>query len=140
MKFIYSLCIFLPVIGVFVLVSTLKARKLMRTLGVDIGARQRYNQELDGESVRRIGNATITENWLSHKMLIGTALFPLREIEFFEKGHNSGRYSDSFHVTLLFKEGDKYELPCTFEQQDELMAVLEKRCPQANQRDFGTYL
>ena len=140
MNFLYGLCIFLLIIGVLVLVSTLKARKLMRTLDVDIDARQRYNQELDGESVRRIGNATITDNWLSHKMLIGTALFPLGEIEFFAKECIPGRHGSDFQVTLLFKAGDKYVLPCMMEQQDELMAVLAERCPRANQRDFGTYV
>ncbi|MCL1951326.1 MAG: hypothetical protein FWF60_00715 [Oscillospiraceae bacterium] len=134
-----ALCALLLAVGISALVIFLKRKKRMRDLGVSDADRQSFARELDSERARRVGSITITDNWLCHKFL-GMALFPLKEVEFFEKGYDAGRYNTTFHVTLLFSDGGKIKLPCLFEQQDELMAVLAERCPQANERPWGTYL
>ena len=126
--------------GIYAAVFVLKRRKRMRTLGVGDAEIRKFEQELQNERARRFGNITITENWICDKSVLWTALFPLIEIDFFEKGYNIARYDTSFYVKLLFRGGGKIKLPCTFEQQEELLAALAERCPQANQREFGTFI
>ena len=144
--------IILLVLGLVWLVRILVTKRRMRVYGVDEAAMQQYEKELHGNRACVFGKVAITDNWVSHRTVTGTVLFPLKEIVFFKKGGSSGHYHtsfrwlsgyqtpSSFHVKLLFTDGHQYTLPCTFEQQDTLMAVLEERCPQANTRDFGTYL
>ena len=125
--------------GIFWLIETLKTRKRMRELGVDEAAMRSYKQELRSNSVRVIGDVTITESWVSHKLSFGVALFPLSGIAFFRKKCCAGRFGVRFYVALLLSDGKVYDLPYVFlEQQDEIMALLAERCPQANQRPWGT--
>ena len=118
-----------------------KAVKRMKALGVDEAAEEAYKREKEAGCVRfgRVDIVTLTENWLFYDSGLSTALFPLKEIEFFKKDYTAGRGYVSFFVRLMFKDGGKYNLPCDFEQLDELAAALAERCPQANTRPWGTY-
>jgi len=117
-----------------------KALKRMKALGVDEAAEEAFEREKKAGFVKAGMNVLFTENWVYYDSGWGTALFPLKEIEFFQKGYLHWRYSISFYVELLFKDGGKYKLSCQFEELDELAAALTEHCPQANQRPYGTYL
>ena len=117
-----------------------KAIKRMKALGVDEAAEEAFEREKSVDCVRigYIGcGIVLTENWVFYDSGWGSALLPLKEIEFFKKDYTAGRNYASFYVTLMFKDGGKYKLPCDFEQLDELAAALAERCPQANTRPWG---
>ena len=117
------------------------AKRLMKALGVDIAAKQCYNQELYNEHTRVFGDVTITQSWVSNKTIFGLALLPLSEIAFFKRDCRYSHQRTHLVVTLLFKGGKRYDLPCFYnEYQSKMMALLTERCPQANQRDYGTYV
>jgi len=137
---VIALCSGLLVAGIYPLVVFLHRKKRMRDLDVNDVDRRSFEQESQGEHARHFENITITETWVCEKSTLGTALFPLKEIAFFEKGDNIYRYDIVYHVALMFKDGGEVKLPCPHEQQDEILAVLEERCPQANQWPYGTFL
>jgi len=115
-----------------------KAAKRMKALGVDEAAEEAFEREKRAGCVR-VGCVTFTENWLLYDSGWGTALFPLGEIEFFKKDYaETGRFGARFFMRLIFRDGGKHKLSCTFAELDELAAALAERCPQANQRPWGT--
>jgi len=141
MEYVFGIGIVVLALGLIWLIGTLKTQKHMRTLGVDEAAMQQFEQEWYSNSTRVFGNVSITDNWVANKTGSGLELFPLSEVEFFRKDYISTRYDTTFYVILRFKDCKEYSLPCMFfEQQDDMMALLTERCPQANTRDFGTYL
>ena len=138
---IVFLCVILLAAVLIWLVRLLLRKRHLRSLGVDAAAKQLFAQELQSEHARFFGDVLITESWAANRRFTGLELFPLSEVEFFKKDYSHRRYLTNLLVTLRFKDGKSYDLPCiSFEQQDEMMALLTERCPQANQRDYGTYV
>jgi hypothetical protein len=115
------------------------AKKLMNALGVDEAAMAAYKRE-KGACCECVGDTTFTENWVFYDSGWRSVLLPLKEIEIFKKDYLHLRYDVKFYVTLLFKGVGQYDLTCSFEELDDLMAALTERCPQANQRPVGIYL
>ena len=118
-----------------------KANKRMEALGVDEeAAEEEFKREKKAGYVC-LGYVTFTENWLYFESNWTAALFPLKEIEAFQKSCASmGRGAD-FYVRLFFKDGGNYRLHCAFTELDDIAAALIQRCPQVKaKRAESTFL
>ena len=115
-----------------------KAVKRMRALGVDKAAEEAYELEKKDGCVNT-GYAKFTENWVYFNNTWTSGLFPLKEIVSFRKGYTPIENGARFYVTLWFKDGSKFNLPCEFGHLDRIAAALAEYCPQAKERPADTF-
>jgi len=120
-----------------------KANRRMKALGVDDAAREAFEREKKAGCVR-VGGVTFltfTENWMYYDSGWSTALFPLQEIEAFQKICSSMGRGVAFYVNLFFKDGGKHRLRCQFEELDEIADALAEHCPQVKaKRPSSTFI
>ena len=113
------------------------SKKLMASLGVDEAAWERFRLE-KAEKHGRVGfNIAITQNWVCYDDGWRKALFPLGEIVSFSKEYREPFYGNAtarFYVTLKFRNGSTFDLPCEFRELDKIAALLAERCPQAGKQ------
>jgi len=106
-----------------------KAAKRMKALGVDEAAEEAFERE-KREGCVNAGYAKFTENWVYFNNTWTSGLFPLKEIVSFQKGYSNMSDNVRFFVTLWFRDGSKYNLPCEFSHLDRIAAALTELCPQ----------
>ena len=118
-----------------------KANRLMKSLGVDDAAHEAYLLEkISGCKRVGLGNiVTFTENWVHYDSGWSTALFPLKEIEAFQKVCFSMGRGANFYMRLFFRDGGKYKLACQFADLDDIAAVLAARGAQAKRAQDGIF-
>jgi len=115
-------------------------RRLMKALGVDEASMDEFDRERKGPGVRSAGRVIFTDNWVYHDSLFAPKLLPMKKIMFFKKEYGHSRYGSTFCIALMFGEDMECDFPCDFENLDAVAALLSQRCPQANQREWGTFL
>ena len=122
-------------LGILILAHAAAYKKLLDSLGINDAALERFKQEKKEGCVQfSFGQTIFTENWICQNFDFSPALFPLAEVEFFEKHYRSSRYGSTFYIRLVFPAG-KYDIACDFENQEKIMALLRERCPQAKEQE-----
>ena len=116
-----------------------KANKRMEALGVDEAAEEAFQLEKKA-GYACVGYVTFTENWLYFESNWTSALFPLREIEAFQKSCASMGRGVDFYVKLFFKDGGNYRLRCEFTELDDIAAALTERTQAKARRAESTFI
>jgi len=104
-----------------------KSNKRMKALGVDKAAEEAFERE-KSEGCVNAGYAKFTKNWVYFNNTWTSGLFPLQEIVSFQKGYKPTEGGARFYVTLRFRDGSIFNMPCEFNHLDRIAAALEERC------------
>jgi len=138
-------------VGAYILVSSLKCRRLMKTLGVNKADISRFEREYRHGERMRFGKILITDHWLFNYYPERTCLAPLEEVEWLRSrvsttsrkkaggGYEKTRWTDwHLGIELGFSNGATLYVKCEPGRHGSLMRELAERCPGAEARRAGT--